>query len=141
MRRPTGPFILAMAVALAACGTGTAPPAANDAAGANTAEAASAAEPASLPTCPFRETSGWAASVEGGRLLVTGTVDLQMAGFRPTLTPREGGGTAFDLTLAPESQAAVTNQVRYEASGNAASRAEIWCGGEKIADVDVVRVD
>ena len=135
MRRLAGPAILAIALSLAACGSETAPPAAN------TAETADTAEPAALAACPFRETRGWAASVEGGRLLVTGMVDLQMAGFRPTLTPREGGGTAFDLTLAPEPQAAVTNQVRYEGAGTSASRGEIWCGGNKLADFAIVHVD
>ena len=140
MRKPVHPVILAIALSLAACGSDPAPPAANIAE-ADAAEPASAGEPASLAACPFRQTRGWAGSVEGGRLLVTGTVDLQMAGFRPTLTPREGAGAAFDLTLVPEPQAAVTDQVRYEASGGAASGGEIWCGGAKIADFEVVRVD
>ena len=68
MRKPAGPFILAIALSLAACGSEPAPPAANSA-------------------------------------------------------------------------GADADQVRYEASGGAAARGEIWCGGEKIADFDVVRVD
>jgi hypothetical protein len=138
----TGPArlaLMALALALAAC-TAEPPPAANDSE-ANAAEAAEAAEPASLPSCPFRSTGGWAGSVEGGRLLVTGTVDLQMAGFRPTLTPREGAGTAFDLALVPEAQAAVTDRVRYEGAPLGGAAGEIWCGGEKIADFDIVRID
>ena len=132
---------LALALALAACGSGT--PSVDDSAAANAVQTTAAAEAPALAACPFRDTGSWAGSVEGGRLLVTGTVDLQMAGFRPTLTPRPGeGAAAFDLALVPEPQAAVTSEVRYEASGGVASRrGEIWCGGDKIADFDVVVVD
>jgi hypothetical protein len=139
MKIPARLAVLALAC-LAACGSETLP--ADEPAAANVADTTDAAEAPALAACPFRETGGWAGSVEGGRLLVTGTVDLQMAGFRPTLTPREGGAAAFDLALVPEPQAAVTGEVRYEASGGIASRrGEIWCGGEKIADFDVVMVD
>jgi hypothetical protein len=145
MKISTRPIILALALGLAACGSETAPPAAPDnEAAANAAESAEAPESPALPACPFRSTSGWAGSIEGGRLLVTGTVDLQMAGFRPTLTPREdaGGAVAFDLALAPEPQAAVTSEVRYERSGApVARRGEIWCGGDRIAEFDVVVID
>ena len=141
MKMNSRPAVLALALCLAACGSETSPPA-DDAPAANAAETANAAEAPALPACPFRDTGGWAGSVEGGRLLVTGTVDLQMAGFRPTLTPREGGGAAFDLALVPEPQAAVTSEVRYEASGGISSRrGEIWCGDEKIADFEIVVVD
>jgi len=146
MKISARPIILALALGLAACGSETAPPAAADnEAGANAAESAGAAESPALPACPFRNTGGWAGSIEGGRLLVTGTVDLQMAGFRPTLTPREGtggGAVAFDLALAPEPQAAVTGEVRFERSGApVARRGEIWCGGDRIAEFDVVVID
>ena len=104
------------------------------------AEAKAAGTPA-LARCPFRETSDWAASSEGGRVLVTGQVDLQMAGFRPTLTERSsGGGTlALDLALVPEPNAAVTERVRYESGGGGGlRRVEIWCGDERIEAVDTV---
>jgi hypothetical protein len=140
------------ALALAACG-GDRTAAGNDAAAngaASANEAAAAANPVgasgatALAGCPFQETSDWAGSVEGGRMLVTGTVDLQMAGFRPGLTERAGapaGTIAFDLTLAPEANAAVTDQVRYErAGGGGYRRGEIWCGGRRLAGFDIVHV-
>ncbi|WP_129793406.1 hypothetical protein [Sphingosinicella sp. CPCC 101087] len=147
MKTVIRPYILVFALALAACGGElAAPPAAQENGSAqNAAAGANAADPASLPACPFRETSNWAGSVEGGRLLVTGNVDLQMAGFRPALTPHAGaapGTAALDLSLVPEPQAAVTDQVRYEqARSPAYSRGEIWCGGARIAEFDVVVVD
>ena len=150
----------AAALALAACGTdgggsgdaaaneaanaaasGDDAPAANAAAG-NTAAAASGAP--TLGACPFHSTSGWNGSIERGRLLVSGQVDLQMAGFKPTLAERPGGGgtLALDLTLAPEPQAAVTPYVRFERSGGPGyRRGEIWCGGERIADFDFILID
>ena len=140
------------ALALAACGPDRTAAgneaAANGAASAN--EAAAAASPVgasgatALAGCPFQETSDWAGSVEGGRMLVTGTVDLQMAGFRPELTERAAapaGTIAFDLALAPEPNAAVTDQVRFErAGGGGYRRGEIWCGGRPIAGFDIVHV-
>ena len=136
-------FVAAAAAALGACGGGgdTADNGAETAA-ANDAVAIAEAEPA-LPPCPFQETSDWNASITGGELLVNGQVDLLMAGFKPTLTPRQGspGAFAFDLALVPETGAAVDDVARYEASvAERHRRAEIWCGGEKIADVDVVLV-
>jgi hypothetical protein len=139
MKRAARPLLFAIALSLAACGSEPAPAPANDQVESEAAEAASAAAAPALPDCPFHQTGDWAGSVEGGRLLVTGTVDLQMAGFRPVLTPREGAGAAFDLALVPEPQAAVTNEVRYEGAP-ASGAGEIWCGGEKIADFDIVRV-
>ena len=125
-----------------ACGGPNETPA-NDMAATSTEVAnAATAEPA-LPPCPFSNTSGWAGSVEGGRLLVTGEVDLQMAGFEPTLTPRSAapGVTAFDLALTPEAGAAVTDQVRHEQPGSAAHRrGEVWCGGERVASFNIVVV-
>ena len=138
---------IALGLALAGCGSG------NDeekAAGANAvAAAANEAETAdggaAMPACPFRDTSQWAGSTEGGRLLVTGQVDLQMAGFRPALTERPGaapGTLALDLALAPEPTAPVTDVARYERSGGPGyGRGEIWCGGERIAQFDMVNVN
>jgi predicted small lipoprotein YifL len=147
MKTVIRPYILVFAFALAACGgEPAAPPAADEnAAAQNAAAGVETTDPAALPACPFRETRNWAGSVEGGRLLVTGNVDLQMAGFRPALTPHAGaapGVAALDLTLVPEPQAAVTDQVRYEqARSPAYGRGEIWCGGDRIAEFDVVVVD
>lgn len=129
---------------LAACDSGSDEAAGeNTAAGTNTAATATA-EKAKLPPCPFRETQGWKGSVEGGRLLVTGTLDVQMAGMKPVLTPRADaapGVAAFDLALAPEANAAVTDLARYERQGSPRySAGEIWCGGERIAQFDVVNL-
>lgn len=102
-----------------------------------------AAGPA-MPACPFRETRGWGGAIEGGRLVINGVVDLQMAGFRPALTERgaSGGTLALDLALAPEPNAAVSDRVRYERSGGAGlRRGEIWCGGERIAAFDIHTID
>ena len=100
---------------------------------------------APLPSCPFRSTTGWAGSIEGGRLLVTGRVDLMMAGFRPQLSPRGGGtpGTlALDLALVPQANAGVDDSVRYVRTDvSRHSRGEIWCGGERIAAFDMILVD
>lgn len=106
----------------------------------------SAERPRTAPTmedCPFRDTSEWVGSVEGGRVLVNGRVDLMMAGFRPELTKRPGasaGTLALDLALAADPQAAVNDRVRYEASGSY-RRGEIWCGGERIAAFDMIVVE
>lgn len=135
---------LAVCIALAACDAGgDAGPAANDAAVERNVAAETTQAGAALPPCPFRETGNWAGSVRGGRLLVTGNVDLQMAGFRPMLSPRSSAPptAAFDLALAPEAGAAVSNEVDYEATGTPAyRRGEIWCGGERIAEFEIVAV-
>ena len=107
------------------------------------ANAAASAAPA-MPTCPFRETTGWGGAIEGGRLVVNGVVDLQMAGFRPALTERSvaGGTLALDVALAPEPNAAVSDRVRYERPGTSGlRRGEIWCGGERIATFDIYTID
>ena len=142
---------LVLALALAGCGSGggnQAGSAGNAAAPANEAAAANASAPASGPAiagCPFRRTHNWIGSVEGGRVLVNGNVDLQMAGFKPALTERAGaapGTLALDLALAPEPNAAVTDLARYERRGVPAyRRGEIWCGGERIAAFDMILVD
>ncbi len=98
---------------------------------------------AEMPPCPFEEIHELKGSIEGGRLLVTGRVDLMMAGFKPQLTPRPGssGAVALDLALVPEAQAAVSDVLRYERSGVAPSpRGEIWCGGERLATFDMILV-
>ena len=136
-------MIAALALGLAGCGgADEAATNASEAAPANGAVATAEAKP-ELPPCPFQETSDWHASITGGKLLVNGQVDLLMAGFKPTLTPRQGssGAFAFDLALVPETGAAVADRARYEASvAERHRRTEIWCGGEKIADIDVVLV-
>lgn len=107
------------------------------------ADVAASAAPA-MPACPFRETRGWGGAIEGGRLVVNGAVDFQMAGFRPALTERgaSGGTLALDLALAPEPNAAVSDRVRYERPGAAGlRRGEIWCGGERIADFAIHTID
>jgi hypothetical protein len=142
--------IVTLALWVAGCGPGgngqeqsqenAAAAAANVSAGGESAEAAAAAK---LPPCPFRDTGTWKGSVEGGRLLVTGTVDLQMAGFKPQLTarPASGGVAAFDLALTPESGAAVNDKVRFERSGSPRySAGEIWCGGERLARFDMINL-
>jgi hypothetical protein len=154
MRLFQGPAMAAIALMLAACGGGdtgvgdeaganqAAAEAAGNAAGTEAANESASAAASALAGCPFRATTGWNGSIEGGQLLVNGRVDLQMAGFRPTLTPQGGGGDTLrlDLTLAPEPQAAVTDRVRYEGSGRY-RRGEIWCGGERIADFDFILIE
>lgn len=143
MRRFGTGAVLALALMIGGCGGGSEESGnASEALPANETVATAEAEPA-LPPCPFQETSDWNASITGGELLVNGQVDLLMAGFKPTLTPRQSspGAFAFDLALVPEAGAAVDDLARYEASvAERHRRAEIWCGGEKIADVDVVLV-
>ena len=132
----------ALAFAVAACGGDQAPAPAKDETAASSEKTGEGG--AALPPCPFTDTSGWAGSIENGRVLVTGLVDLQMAGFKPGLTPRPGaaGGTlALDLALTPEANAAVTDRARYEGPGGGYRRGEIWCGGERIAQFDMVIVD
>ena len=135
----------ALGLMLAACGSGgtesgAADPAANESANATADEQS---QP-KLAACPFRETRDWQGSVTGGRVLVNGKVDLQMAGFEPALTPRAGGsggsgGTlVLDLTLAPKANG-LSDSARYEAAGRY-SRAEIHCGGERIAEINIVQV-
>lgn len=144
--------IAAAALLLAACdggrGSNVADPATNATAaeqGTGAAQANSAVAPPSMPACPFRETEGWGGAIEGGRLIVNGVVDLQMAGFRPALTERAGasaGTLALDLALAAEPNAPVSDRVRYERSGASGyRRGEIWCGGERIAEFQIVSID
>lgn len=145
--------IMVLGLSLGACGSGDSDRAETGATASNMAEVA-AAEPANAQTsesgtpglgaCPFRDTSEWNGSVEGGRLLVNGRVDLMMAGFTPTLTKRAGaapGTLALDLALVPEAGAAVDARPRYTERGAPAyRRGEIYCGGAKIADVDMVLI-
>ena len=141
--------VIACGLMLAGCGADR-----DDEAGANatavaanrTAEAErNAAGGGGLPDCPFRRTHDWVGSVEGGHVRVNGYVDLQMAGFRPELTPRPnaaGGTLALDLALVPAANAPVEDHVRYERRGAPAyRRAEIWCGGERIAGFDMIVVN
>jgi hypothetical protein len=133
---------LALSLCLAACGSGD-DGAANDAAAANEAVAAATEAKAKLPPCPFRQTQ-WVGSVEGGRLLVTGELDLQMAGFEPQLTERSSNPPviALDLALVPKAGAAVNGNVRYEKSGSPTyRRGEVYCGGEKLADFAMIVVE
>jgi hypothetical protein len=136
---------------LSACGGGGEPETAPDPAAAagkaaepETGNGAPAAQAApAMPDCPFRDTSEWVGSVEGGRVLVNGRVDLMMAGFRPELSRRPGapaGTLALDLALAPDPQAAVNDRARYQAAGSY-RRGEIWCGGERIAGFDMIMVE
>ena len=132
---------------LSACGGGDRETAPEPPEAATNAVAPELAErPRTAPTmedCPFRDTSEWVGSVESGRVLVNGRVDLMMAGFRPELTERPGapaGTLALDLALAPDPQAAVNDRVRYEAPGSY-RRGEIWCGGERIAAFDMIVVE
>lgn len=103
------------------------------------------AEPptAQLPQCPFEKVHDLKGSIEGGRLLVTGRVDLMMAGFKPQLSERSAGSgvLALNLALVPEAQAAVSDTLRYERSGVANyPRGEIWCGGQRLQAFDMILV-
>ena len=139
----------ALALVLSACGSGggeRASDGANEAAAANEASAnESAAEPGGAAACPFRRTREWVGSVERGHVRVNGYVDIQMAGFRPTLTERAGaapGTLALDLALAPAPNEPVSDHARYERTGAPSYRAaEIWCGGERIATIDMIVVN
>lgn len=138
--------LLALGLTIAGCNSGggneSAAPSGETVAANESSAKAVAPEP-KLAACPFQNTSDWHASVESGHLLVNGKVDLLMAGFKPTLTRRAGGGDAFafDLALKPETGAVVNDRARYEESGVAGKPlAEIWCGGDKIETIDVVQV-
>lgn len=132
--------ILFAPLLLLACGQNAAPPAEQNAAAAE----APAAEKAELPACPFKKTSNWVASLERGKVLVNGTVDLMMAGFKPQLMPRAGaarGVLALELSLVPETGAVVNSNARYEQTGVPPyKRLEVWCGGEQIAGVNMIVV-
>ena len=145
MKRAT---MMGVLLLLAACGSGGGDADVNDqAAVAETPQAKAErveSAKAALGNCPFRNTGDWHASNEGGRLLVNGRVDLLMAGFEPKLTPRPDsapGTIAFDLTLEPNPEAAVAERARYETTGSPRyGQAEIWCGGERIARIDMVNI-
>lgn len=142
--------VIALALGLAACDSGTgadnaalANQAATAPAEADSGSAEAGTEPA-LAACPFRKTRDWHASIMEGDLLINGKVDLMMAGFKPVLTKREAaapGAIALDLALVPETGAVVSNSARYEAKRVPRyARAEIYCGGERIAEVAMVHV-
>ena len=148
---------LALALMLASCGPGGDQPSATGnaddqplAAGnmanpaANGTEAGNSSAGPQISACPFRRTRDWNGSVEGGHVRINGYVDLQMAGFRPALTERSGaaaGTIALDLALAPAPGEPVSDLARYERRGAPAyRRAEIWCGGERIQQIDMVVV-
>ena len=119
---------------------------------ANESANAAAAEPelnsaetrAVAAACPFRRTRDWVGSVERGHVRINGTVDVQMAGFRPTLTERSGAGggaLALDLAFAPAPGEPISDHVRFERLGAPPYRqAEIWCGGEVIERIDMTVV-
>lgn len=136
---------LPICVALVLAGCSPQQEASNEAASAGAAEQqAKAEQKAALPSCPFNRTSDWHASIENGRILVNGRVDLMMAGFRPTLTPRAQAGPgaiAFDLSLKQEEGAVVDERPRYEGSVSGRyGKAEIYCGGELIETIGVVHI-
>jgi len=136
------PFLIGSAVALTLAGCNGQPAAENESAESDAA-ANQAVAKAELPPCPFETIHDLRGSIEGGRLLVTGRVDLMMAGFKPQLTPREGGSgvLALDLALVPEPQAGVSDELRYERSGVPSyPRGEVWCGGERLASFDMILV-
>ncbi|GAA4828016.1 hypothetical protein GCM10023232_28100 [Sphingosinicella ginsenosidimutans] len=145
----------ALALLVAGCSNGGSAELANGAAGGNGAPAGNRAAAAAasldgstvapaLPPCPFERTREWIGAIENGRLNVTGRVDLQMAGFRPTLTERRASGPgtiAFDLTLSPAAGAAVTDVARYQRAGVSPYRtAEVYCGGRRIASIRLIQV-
>lgn len=105
---------------------------------------ATAAVGPGLPGCPFRQTTNWVGSIEGGKLLVNGSVDLLMGGFKPQLTERAGSAPPvlrLDLALVQGGSTELSNKVRYEKSGSAAyRRGEIYCGGEQVAAFDMILV-
>jgi hypothetical protein len=147
---------LTLGLCLAACGpggeAGNAQNPANEAAagpavGNDTAAAAGNATAAAgpgLPGCPFRETTNWVGSIEGGKLLVNGRVDLLMGGFQPQLTERPGSAPPvlrLALALAPGGTTELSNKVRYEKSRSPAyRRGEIYCGGDQVAAFDMILV-
>lgn len=144
----------ALALVAAGCGDGrngqsrgavaTHPQAAGNRAAAAVARLDGATVAPALPPCPFETTREWIGAIENGRLNVTGRVDLQMAGFRPTLTERRSSGAdtiAFDLTLSPASGAPVTDVARYQRAGVSPYRAaEVYCGGRRIASFNLIQV-
>ena len=148
MRRTLSLSSLALGLCLAACDAGGGGGEAQNTAVADLAGPA-AAEPTSasaggasagLAPCPFKETS-WIGSIEGGRLLVNGTLDLQMAGMKPQITERSTNPPvlALELALVPAANEPVTDQVRYERTGSPTyRRGEIWCGGERIETFDMI---
>ena len=138
--RFAGSIAAAAALALAACGS---QPEADDANAVSAPAANHVEAKAALPPSPFQEVKELKGSIEGGRLLVTGRVDLMMAGFRPQLTPRPGssGTLALDLALVPEANAGVSDELRYERTGVPPyPRGELWCGGERLAEFDMILV-
>jgi hypothetical protein len=153
MRRTYWIAAAAMGLGLSGCGGGTEekasqPANAAEPAAANvSADATASTGPVAasgIQGCPFKKTTNWVGSVERGYLRVNGDVDLMMAGFKPQLTLREGssgGATLLDLALVPEPNADISSHVKLEKAGTAPNRrAEIWCGGERIAAFDMVVV-
>ncbi len=135
--------LVVMLGALAACGSQPSSDASEQANAATTNQAEAKAK-AELPPCPFEEIHDLKGSIEGGRLLVTGRVDLMMAGFRPQLTPRESssGAYALDLSLVPEADAGVSDVLRFERQGvGRYPRGEVWCGGDRLQTFDMILVD
>ena len=142
---------LAAAAALCLCLTACGPDSDTPSTQANTAgklvtepELNSAETRAGVAACPFRRTRDWVGSVERGHVRINGTVDVQMAGFRPALTERAGtgGGTlALDLAFASAPGEPISDHVRYERTGAPPYRqAEIWCGGEVIERIEMTVV-
>lgn len=138
------PLGFAVALALSACGSQEPSSDAPEASASEDGAADNQAQKAALPACPFQQTRDWHATIENGRILVNGRVDLLMAGFKPTLTPRpeaSAGAIAFDLSLQPEQGAVVNEQARYENSVSGRyGKAEIYCGGELIETIDIVQI-
>ena len=141
-------FAAFVTIALGACESGgkSAPNAAEEKAPSEASATGNGTNPAdALGGCPFRETSDWHGSIENGRLWVNGRVDLLMAGFKPQLTPRPGaapGTVALDLALVQDPDTAIAERAEYERRGSPVfRRAEIWCGGERIAAFEVVLID
>ena len=151
MKKNHGLAAIALATALAACGTASEQPAAGAnvaTAGANAADDAGNDALAALTsegTCPFRRTRDWLGSFEAGRLVVNGTVDMEMGGMRAALTERRGapaGTLALDLAFAPAPNQPASDLAHYERRGAPAyRRAEIWCGGERIASFGLTIID
>ena len=136
----------ALGLGLAACGPANEQPQTEANTAANTTEPAlsSAETRADVAACPFRRTRDWVGSVERGHVRINGTVDVQMAGFRPALSERAGAGggaLALDLAFAPAPGEPITDHVRYERTGAPPYRqTEIWCGGEVIERIDMTVV-
>jgi hypothetical protein len=145
MRRAIA-MMMAAGLGLGACnsGGGDADGSVSNMAAYNQTAVARAEKPvAKFGACPFGTTSDWHGTVEHGRLLVDGKVDVLMAGMKPQLTRRASspGTSAFDLALVSDPTASVTDTVRYEATGAPrTARGEIYCGGKKIAGFNMVLV-